>query len=83
MSKCRFLVSVLAISLGVLVVEPFSSLDTAFAQSVEEAAQLNEQAIQLYQQGRYADTSFSFSARASDQMKRRLVPTPATRVGPE
>ena len=31
------------------------TLDVAFAQSVDEATQLNQQAIQLYQQGRYAD----------------------------
>ena len=55
MSGCRFLVSVLAVSIGVLAVEPFANLDIAFAQSVEEAARLNEQAAQLYQQGRYAD----------------------------
>src|SRR3974390_617504 len=53
MSRCRCLVSVLAIFISVLAVTPLSSL--AFAQSVEEAAQLNQQAIQLYQQGRYAD----------------------------
>jgi tetratricopeptide (TPR) repeat protein len=39
----------------VLAVEPFSSLKGAFAQSVEEAAQLNQKALQLYEQGRYAD----------------------------
>jgi hypothetical protein len=55
MSGCRFLFSVLAISIGVLIVEPFSHLAVAFAQSVEEAARLNQQAIKLYQQGNYAD----------------------------
>ena len=55
MSRCRFLFSALAICIGVMAVEPFSSLDIAFAQSVEEAARLNQQAIQLCQQGRYAD----------------------------
>ena len=55
MSGCRFLVSVLAISIGVLLVEPFSSLDIAFAQSVDEGARLNQQAVQLHQQGRYAE----------------------------
>ena len=63
MSRCSCLVSVLAIFTSVLVVAPLSSL--AFAQSVEEAAQLNQQAIQLYQQGRYAD--------AEPMFKRSLV----------
>ena len=55
MSKFRFLFSALAISIGVLVVEPFSNLNGVFAQSVEEADRLNRRAIQLYIQGRYAD----------------------------
>jgi hypothetical protein len=60
-SKFRLLVSLLAISIGVLVVEPFSNLDGAFAQSLEEtarlqqAARLHQQAIELYRQGRYAE----------------------------
>ena len=53
--QVRFLVSVWAIFISALVVEPFSHLAVAFAQSVEEAARLNEQAAQLYEQGRYED----------------------------
>ena len=55
MIKFRLFVSVLAVSIGVLIAEPLSHLAPGFAQSIEEAARLNEQAIQLYQQGRYAD----------------------------
>ncbi len=55
MRKFRFLFSALAISVSVLVVEPFSNEDDAFAQSVEEATRLNQKAVQLIEQGRYAD----------------------------
>ena len=45
MSKCHFFRSALAISIGVLVVGPFSHSTASFAQSVDEAAQLNQQAF--------------------------------------
>jgi hypothetical protein len=56
MSKFRFLFSALAISISVLVVEPFSNLDSAFAQSLEEAAQLTQKALQLLKQGHSIQT---------------------------
>jgi tetratricopeptide (TPR) repeat protein len=55
MSKFRFLFSLLAISISVLVVEPSSNLDGAFAQSVQEAGRLNEKANQIDKQGRYSE----------------------------
>jgi Tetratricopeptide repeat len=55
MKKYRFLFSALAISIGVLVIESFSNFNGAFAQTVEDAAQLDQQARQLRKQGRYAE----------------------------
>jgi hypothetical protein len=47
MRRCRFLSSTLTISIGMFIAGPFSNLDRAFGQSIEEAAQLNQEAIQL------------------------------------
>ena len=55
MSKFRFLFSSLAISISMLIVEPISNQDIAFAQSVAEAERLEEQAFQLFEQGRYPE----------------------------
>ena len=55
MSRCRSLSSALAIFISMLIAEPFLNSDSAFGQSLEEAARLNQEAIQLYNQGRYAD----------------------------
>ena len=54
-SKFRILFSTLAISVALLVVEPSSHLDAASAQNLEQALRLNQKAIQLYNQGRYAE----------------------------
>src|SRR5262245_138444 len=55
MSRCRSLSSALAIFISMLIAEPFLNSDRAFGQSLEEAARLNQEAIQLFDQGRYAD----------------------------
>ena len=69
MSDFRFILSAVSASLSVWVVGPVSGLDTAFAQRLEEAAalekaaQIEQQAIQLYMQGRYAEAEQLTSAR--------------------
>jgi tetratricopeptide (TPR) repeat protein len=55
MNGCRFLFSVLAITIGVLVVEPFSHSAIVFAQSFEEAARLDQQALKLDREGHHAE----------------------------
>jgi len=73
MSTVRFLFSVLAISISALVVEPFSNLDGACAQSLEEALRLNEKAFRLVDQGRYAEAEPLFR-RSLAIRKKKLGP---------
>ena len=60
MAKYRVLFSALAISLGLIVAEPLSNSAGALAQGTEEAARLNQQAIELQKQGRYGDAEALF-----------------------
>src|SRR6516164_9748661 len=61
MSGCRCFLSALTIIIGVLVFEPLSSFDIAFAQGQPSptpgvnAAELDQQALRLRQQGRYTE----------------------------